>query len=125
MLRRERVLAALQKLMSRARTGASTAGSWQACNALATMALANLIGKEEDDEDIYAPDQGLGGLTVNQYKTAVAAASVPDAVKGVVDFLKPAIRKENVHGISLRVYGLTHPRVRMHACTHARRASHI
>lgn len=118
MLRRERVLAGLQKLMLRARTGASSEGSWQACNALATMALANLIGKEEDEE-IYAPDHGLGGLTVNQYKKAVAAASVPDAVKGVVDFLKHAMRKENVHGISLRVYGLAHLRVHAHARIHA------
>ena len=107
MLRRERVLGALQKVMSSARTGGG-AGAWQACDALATMALANLIGKEVDEE-IYAPDQGLGGLNVYQYKKAVAAASVPSAVLSVVVFLQQAMRKERVHGISLRVYDVLFP----------------
>ena len=99
-------MSALIKVLSVAQK--SGLASWKACQALAEMSLANLMGKDVKDFTDIA-DQGLGGLTAAQFQEAAKAASAPAAIRSVVQFLQHAMRKEKIHGISLRVYDVLFP----------------
>lgn len=101
-------MSSLHNVIARAHSKGRSEGSWQACHALATMALSNLIGKEVND-DITLADHGLCGLTVEQFSRIVRAVPSPDAMQSVVRFLEHAMRNEKVHGILLRVYDVVFP----------------
>ena len=86
MLRRERVMSALIKFLSTDKNFSS--GSWKGCQALAEMALANLMGKGVKDQTDFA-EHGLGDLTSAQFQEAAKAAESPSAI--VVQFLQHAM----------------------------------
>ena len=106
MLRRERVMSALVKVLSTAQNCSS--GSWKDCQGLAQMALANLIGKGVKNQTEFA-ERGLGDLTSAQFQEAAKAAASPSAIRSVVQFLQHAMNQQRIHGILLRVYDVLFP----------------
>jgi hypothetical protein len=106
MLRRQRVMSALIKVLSTAQNFSS--GSWKGCQALAEMALANLMGKGVKDQTDLA-EHGLGDLTSAQFQEAAKAAASPSAIRSVVQFLQHGMNQQRIYGILLRVYDVLFP----------------